>query len=431
MNTTAQTPPAAIMPGLREDAHGWQLEAVALDTLAARFGTPLHVYSLAALEKHFAEWKKALDGKNASICYAVKANSNLAILSVFARLGAGFDIVSGGELARVLAAGGEAGKTVFSGVGKTAAEIRTALKAGIACLNVESAAELGRIEAIAGELGVVAPVALRVNPDVDANTHPYISTGLRDNKFGIAIADAPALCKRIAHSPQLAMRGIACHIGSQLLDSAPLLDAARRLLALADALAADGITLEHIDLGGGLGIRYQQENPPPVADYLAPVLALFQARSERLVFEPGRALVGNAGLLLCTVQYIKPCASKNFVIVDAAMNDYLRPALYDGWTHVLAVRPSPAATRLQADIVGPVCESADFLARDRQINTAAGDILALLSTGAYGMSMSSNYNSRPRAAEVIVDGSKVHLARAREEISALFANEYCLPPPAK
>ena len=403
-----------------------RLEGLPLADIAARFGTPTYVYSKAALMAAFGAWQQALAGRRSLVCYAVKANSNLGILSVFARLGAGFDIVSGGELARVLAAGGRADKVVFSGVGKTRAEMRQALEAGIRCFNVESAAELAHLDAVAAELGTRAPVALRVNPDVDPKTHPYISTGLKGNKFGVAFADALALYRRAAALPNLRISGVACHIGSQLLDPAPMAEAAGKLRDLVDSLAAEGIPLAHIDLGGGLGIRYRDETPPAVADYLAPLLEVFAGRDEELCFEPGRSLVGNAGLLLTRIEYLKPGETKNFAIVDAAMNDLARPALYDAWHEVVEVCARPGTER-EYDVVGPICESGDFLARGRRLAVAEGDLLAILSAGAYGMTMSSNYNTRPRAAEVIVDGDGAHVVRARETVPELFALERTLP----
>ncbi|MCK2089686.1 diaminopimelate decarboxylase [Thauera aromatica] len=430
MNPPAPLPPTAARPSWpvptlhAHDGALW-LEGLALAELAARFGTPTYVYSKAALEAAFAGWQEALAGRRALVCYAVKANSNLGILSVFARLGAGFDIVSGGELARVLAAGGEAGKVVFSGVGKTRAEMRQALQAGIRCFNVESAAELERLDAVAGALGTRAPVALRVNPDVDPKTHPYISTGLKGNKFGVAFADAHALYRRAAALSNLRVTGVACHIGSQLLDPAPMAEAAHKVRGLVERLAADGIALDHVDLGGGLGIRYRDEAPPAVADYLAPLLEAFEGCTQELCFEPGRSLVGNAGLLLTRIEYLKPGETKNFAIVDAAMNDLARPALYDAWHEVVAVAPRATAAQ-RYEIVGPICESGDFLAHDRSLAVAEGDLLALLSAGAYGMTMSSNYNTRPRAAEVIVDGSSAHLVRARETVTELYAGEKAL-----
>ena len=426
MNAPAPRPASWPVPTLNAREGALWLEDLPLADIAARFGTPTYVYSKAALEAAFGAWQQALAGRRALVCYAVKANSNLGILSVFARLGAGFDIVSGGELARVLAAGGRADKVVFSGVGKTRAEMRQALEAGIRCFNVESAAELEHLNAVAGELGKQAQIALRVNPDVDPKTHPYISTGLKGNKFGVAFADALALYRRAAALPNLRISGVACHIGSQLLDPAPMAEAAQKLRDLVDRLATEGIVLEHIDLGGGLGIRYRDETPPAVADYLAPLLAVFEGRSEELCFEPGRSLVGNAGLLLTRIEYLKPGETKNFAIVDAAMNDLARPALYDAWHEVVEVNPHAGAA-VEYDIVGPICESGDFLARARTLAVTEGDLLAILSAGAYGMTMSSNYNTRPRAAEVIVDGDQAHAVRQRETVAELFAAERTLP----
>lgn len=427
MNAPASTlpdcAPVSPIPTLNMREGALWLEDSALEDIAERFGTPAYVYSRAALEGAFGAWQQALAGRRALVCYAVKANSNLGILSVFARLGAGFDIVSGGELARVLAAGGTADKVVFSGVGKTRAEMRQALEAGIRCFNVESAAELERLNAVAGELGKRAPIALRVNPDVDPKTHPYISTGLKGNKFGVAFADAPALYRRAAQLPNLHVSGVACHIGSQLLDPAPMAEAAHKLRGLVEQLAAEGIALDHIDLGGGLGIRYSDETPPAVATYLAPLLAVFADREEELCFEPGRSLVGNAGLLLTRIEYLKPGETKNFVIVDAAMNDLARPALYDAWHDVVEIRPRAGAAAAY-DVVGPICESGDFLARERTLAVAEGDLLAILSAGAYGMTMSSNYNTRPRAAEILVDGARTSVIRERETVAALFAGEH-------
>ena len=426
MNARAPRPASGPVPTLNAREGALWIEDLPLAEIAARFGTPTYVYSKAALEAAFGAWQQALAGRRALVCYAVKANSNLGILSVFARLGAGFDIVSGGELARVLAAGGRADKVVFSGVGKTRAEMRQALEAGIRCFNVESAPELAHLNAVAGELGEQAPIALRVNPDVDPKTHPYISTGLKGNKFGVAFADALALYRRAAALPNLRISGVACHIGSQLLDPAPMAEAAQKLRDLVDRLATEGIVLEHIDLGGGLGIRYRDETPPAVADYLAPLLAVFEGRSEELCFEPGRSLVGNAGLLLTRIEYLKPGETKNFAIVDAAMNDLARPALYDAWHEVVEVNPHAGAA-VEYDIVGPICESGDFLARARTLAVTEGDLLAILSAGAYGMTMSSNYNTRPRAAEVIVDGDQAHAVRQRETVAELFAAERTLP----
>jgi diaminopimelate decarboxylase len=414
------------MPTLARSPRGLLVEQVALADVAERFGTPVYVYSRAALTDAYDAYRRALGARRSLVCCSVKANSNLGVLSVFARLGAGFDIVSGGELARVLAAGGRADRVVFSGVGKSRAEMRQALEAGIRCFNVESATELERLNGIAAETGKTAPVALRVNPDVDPKTHPYISTGLKSNKFGVAFGDALALYRRAAALPHLRVCGIDCHIGSQLLDSAPMVEAARRMLDLVDRLAKEGIHLEHIDFGGGLGIRYRDEAPPTVDAYLAPLLKLFEDRPEELCFEPGRSLTGNAGLLLTRIEYLKPGEEKNFAIVDAAMNDLLRPSLYGGWHAVVELAARDVPKRM-LDVVGPICESGDFLARGRDLAVEEGDFLALLSAGAYGMSMSSNYNSRPRAAEVLVDGQEVHLVRARETVESLYALECPLP----
>jgi diaminopimelate decarboxylase len=401
-------------------------EGVALADIAQRHGTPAFVYSRAALSEALHAFRQALGARQAMVCYAVKANSSLALLDLFARQGAGFDIVSGGELARVLAAGGDPAKVVFSGVGKSEAEMRQALAAGIFCFNVESAAELDRLARVAGEMGRRAPIALRVNPDVDAKTHPYIATGLRSSKFGIAFDEARALYRRAAAMPQLSVQGVACHIGSQLLDPAPVREAAEKVLALTDALARDGIELAHIDLGGGLGIRYQDEVPPSPQQYLAPLLRMLDGRREKVLFEPGRALVGNGAVLLTRIEYLKHGVDKNFAIVDAAMNDLMRPALYDAWHEIVPVRlrAGQAATY---EIVGPVCESGDFLGHARRLAVEEGDLLAVRSAGAYAMSMSSNYNSRPRAVEVLVDGERAIEIRRRERIEELFAAEMRLP----
>jgi diaminopimelate decarboxylase len=398
------------------------IEDVALDTLAERFGTPLYVYSRQALESAYQDYVRAFADTPHLICYAVKANSSLAILNLFAGLGAGFDIVSGGELARVLAASGDPGKVVFSGVGKTTDEMRAALEAGILCFNVESVSELHRLDRVAGEAGKVAPVSFRVNPDVDPKTHPYISTGLKENKFGVPIADAPALYRLAATLPNLRITGIDCHIGSQLTDLSPLADAAERVLTLVDALAAEGITLHHIDLGGGVGIRYQDETPPDLAAYGRVLAERFAGRREKLLLEPGRSLVGNAGLLLTRVEYLKPGEDKNFAIVDAAMNDLMRPALYEAYHDIVAVdqRSAPAQ---RYDIVGPICETGDFLGFARDLAIEEGDLLALLSAGAYGMSMASNYNSRPRAAEILIDKNETHIIRDRETQASLMTGE--------
>ena len=401
-------------------------EEVPLPQIAAAHGTPCYVYSRAALQSRYDEFRQALAGRDALVCYAVKANSNLAILNLFARAGAGFDIVSGGDLARVIAAGGNPAKVVFSGVGKSTAEMRAALEAGILCFNVESAAELAALDETAGSLGRRAPISLRVNPDVDPKTHPYIATGLKSAKFGIPIGEALPLYRHARTLRNVDIRGIDCHIGSQLLDPAPAAEAAARLLGLVDALAAEGIALSHIDVGGGMGIRYGDEAAPGAAEYLAPLLAVLAGRRERLLIEPGRALVGNAGLLLTRIAYLKHGEEKNFAIVDAAMNDLMRPALYDAWHDILPVRQEGGAAAAY-EVVGPVCESGDFLGHARMLAVAQGDLLAVMSAGAYGMTMSSNYNTRPRAAEVVVDGKQVHLVREREHIAQLFAGERVLP----
>ena len=401
-------------------------EDLPLSDVAERFGTPCYVYSRAALTVAFNEYAQALAGHKALVCYAVKANSNLAILDLFARLGAGFDIVSGGELARVLAAGGEPGKVVFSGVGKRRDELEDALELGVRCFNVESASELDRLDEIARGHGVRAPIALRVNPDVDAKTHPYISTGLKTAKFGVAIDDALALYRRAATMPGIAVSGIANHIGSQLLDPQPAADAMAKLIELADKLAAEGIAIDHLDLGGGKGIRYRDEVALSTADYLAPMLKVLAGRREQLTVEPGRSLVGNAGILLTRVEVLKHGSERNFAVVDAAMNDLPRPALYAAWHDIVPVAASQAPIATY-DVVGPICESGDFLGRGRDLAVAEGDLLAILSAGAYGMAMSSNYNSRPRAAEVMVDGETPHLIRRREEVTELFAGEQLLP----
>jgi diaminopimelate decarboxylase len=401
-------------------------EEVPLAEIAARYGTPCFVYSRAAIESAFQRFDSAFGKREHLVCYAVKANSNLAVLNILARLGSGFDVVSGGELLRVIAAGGNAASVVFSGVGKSEAEIRQALDLGIRCFNVESASELDRLDAVAGRLGMRAPVSLRVNPDVDAKTHPYISTGLRENKFGIAFDDVPALYRHAASRSHISVRGIDLHIGSQIEGLAPHVESAEKALALVDRLAADGIHLEHIDFGGGLGIRYRDEETVDPYEYALAILRLVGKRPLQLIFEPGRSLVGNAGVLLTRVEYLKPGTARNFAIVDAAMNDLLRPALYDAWHGVCAVRARRTPSRVW-QIVGPVCESADFLARDRDLALEEGDLLAILSAGAYAMSMSSNYNSRPRAAEVVVDGKSAHLVRQRETPEELFKRESLLP----
>jgi diaminopimelate decarboxylase len=399
-------------------------EQVSLDEIARRFGTPCYVYSRAAIETAYREFAAALRGRDALVCYSVKANSNLAVLALLARLGAGFDIVSGGELARVLAAGGDPRKTLFSGVGKREDEVELALKSDIGCLNVESEAELARVAAVARRLGKRAPIALRVNPDIDARTHPYISTGLRETKFGVAYDEAEALYRRAAAMAEIEVTGVGCHIGSQLISAAPYVDAAGRIAALADRLARAGIALKHIDIGGGIGIRYRDEKPESIGAFLDGALGMLAGRKEKLVVDPGRSLVGNAGLLLARIEHVKPGAGKNFVIVDAAMNDLIRPALYGAWHEVRPVREAESAQAGAVyDVVGPVCESGDFLAKERRLSPREGDLLALMSAGAYGMVMSSNYNSRPRPAEVLVTGSEAHLVRSRETVEHLFALE--------
>jgi len=412
------------------------VEQVSLADIAAQFATPCYVYSRAALTEGFREFTDALQGREHLICFAVKSNSNLAVLNVLARLGAGFDIVSGGELQRVLAAGGDARKVVFSGVGKTVAEMRMALDAGILCFNVESAAELDRLNIVAGSMGKTAAISLRVNPDVDAKTHPYISTGLKQNKFGVAYTEAIALYRKAAGLSNLHITGMDCHIGSQLTDTSPFIAAVEKVLVLVDALAAEGIVLEHLDLGGGLGICYEDETPPAISDYIAALLGALKGRTQKLILEPGRVLVGNAGVLLTRVEYIKPGEEKNFAIVDAAMNDLMRPALYDAYHAILPVVNAPHPNPLPPvgegtiekntsiyEIVGPICETGDFIGHNRELSIEPGSLLAVKSAGAYGMTMSSNYNTRPRAAEVMVDGSDVHLVRERETVQQLIAGE--------
>jgi len=401
-------------------------EDVPLARIAADVGTPCYVYSRAAIETAWRAFDTAFGARPHLVCYAVKANPNLGVLSLLARLGSGFDIVSGGELARVQAAGGDCRKVVFSGVGKTAAEIDAGIKADILCFNVESRGELVRLSQRAQAAGREARVSLRVNPDVDAKTHPYIATGLKENKFGVPFADARALYREARTLPGLRVTGIDCHIGSQLTELEPFVAAVQKTLALADEVADDSGPLEHIDIGGGLGIRYRDETPPDVRRYVRALTDAFGARPETILVEPGRALVGNAGLLLTRVEYLKHGADREFAVVDAAMNDLTRPALYDAWHEIVPVRPREGVRR-RYEIVGPVCESGDFLGRDRALVLADGDLLAVLSAGAYGMSMSSNYNTRPRAAEVIVDGAAVHLVRARETIAQLLADERTLP----
>lgn len=409
--------------------HGGRLyaEEVPLEEIAGRFGTPCYVYARATLERHWRVFDSALDGQPHLVCYAVKANSSLAVLQVLARLGSGFDIVSVGELQRVLAAGGDPARIVFSGVGKRADEMRAALQAGIRCFNVESDAELHRLNQVAGSLGRIAPVSLRVNPDVDARTHPYISTGLRDNKFGVDVNTALDTYRTAAELPNIAITGIDCHIGSQLTTIAPFVDALARVLELVDRLAQEGITLRHIDLGGGLGIAYKPGDRPPLPDaYIKSLLNALSGRALELLVEPGRAIVGNAGVILTRVEYLKHTAHRNFAIVDAAMNDLQRPALYDAWHEIVPLQPRTGSA-LVYDIVGPVCETGDFLGRNRVFNLAEGDLLAIRSAGAYGFSMSSNYNTRPRAAEIMVDGTQAWVIRERETVADLYRDEHLLP----
>ncbi len=402
-------------------------EQLPLDELAEQYGTPAYVYSRATIERHWLAFDAALSGVDHLVCYAVKANSNLAVLNLMARLGSGFDIVSGGELERVAAAGGDPARVVFSGVGKKAEEIQRALELGIHCFNVESESELERINAVAEMMGVSAPVSLRVNPDVDAKTHPYISTGLKENKFGIAISDAPGVYARAAEMSNLNVIGVDCHIGSQLTEVKPFVDALERVLQLIDQLNDQGIALSHIDLGGGLGITYNDETPPLPGDYAAPLLDKLAGRDLKVIIEPGRAIVGNAGVLLTRVEYLKHNEDKNFAIIDAAMNDLMRPALYQSWMKIIPVEPRDDVTPQHYDVVGPICETGDFLGKDRELALKEGDLLAVRSAGAYGFTMSSNYNSRPRAVELMADGDKVHVIRERETFAQLIAGEKVLP----
>jgi diaminopimelate decarboxylase len=405
-------------------------EGVALPAVAERFGTPCYIYSAATIRRHYRVFDEALAGIDHDICYAVKANGNLGVLGLLADLGSGFDIVSVGELERVITAGGDPARVVFSGVGKRVDEIERALEVGIACFNIESEAELERIDAVARRMGVRAPISLRVNPDVDAQTHPYIATGLKENKFGVDIDRAEALYARAAGMDGLAIRGVDCHIGSQLTNLAPFRDAVERVLALIDRLADQGIEIRHLDVGGGLGIRYRDEEPPSPAAYAENIRDLVAGRDLKLVFEPGRVLVGNAGVLLTRVELLKPGAKrddKHFAIVDAAMNDLLRPALYDGWHAIVPVAENSDAMARNWEIVGPICETGDFLGHDRELALAANDLLAVRTAGAYGFAMASTYNARPRPAEVMVDGDTVHEVRARETIADLMRGEQRLP----
>ena len=404
-------------------------EEVPLSVIAERVGTPCYVYSRATLERHYRVFDEAFGDWPHHICFAVKANGNLAVLQVLERLGAGFDIVSGGELARVLAAGGRASDVVFSGVGKSSDEIAKALTAGVRILSIEPGEELERVNAVALSLGHKAPIGIRINPDVDPNTHPYIATGLRENKFGVPAADAPALYRKANAMAGIEVVGIGCHIGSQLTEVAPFCDAVERVLDVVDILAQDDIVLSHLDLGGGVGIRYSDETPPDPKDYVQAILAILKRRNCDLAvtLEPGRAIAGNAGVLLSSVEYIKSGPEKDFVIVDAAMNDLLRPALYQAWHEVVRADRGPDRKMLTCDVVGPVCETGDFIARDRQLAVAPGDLVAVRSVGAYGFVMASNYNTRPRPAEVMVDGDQLHVVREREQTADLFSAETLLP----
>ncbi|MCX8773263.1 diaminopimelate decarboxylase [Vibrio parahaemolyticus] len=410
----------------QDDGQLWA-EDVPLQALAEQYGTPLYVYSRATLERHWKAFDSAVGQHPHLVCYAVKANSNLGVLNALARLGSGFDIVSGGELERVIAAGGDAKKVVFSGVGKTPAEMKRALELGIKCFNVESEPELERLNKVAGELSVIAPISLRINPDVDAKTHPYISTGLRDNKFGIAFDRAPEVYQFAQSLPNLNVQGIDCHIGSQLTSIDPFIDATDRLLALIDDLKAQGINIRHLDVGGGLGVVYRDELPPQPSDYAKALLGRLENHQDlELIFEPGRAIAANAGILLTRVEFLKHTEHKNFAIIDAAMNDLMRPALYQAWQDIVPVSPRNGEPQTY-DLVGPICETGDFLGKDRALVLQEGDLLAVRSAGAYGFVMSSNYNTRTRAAEVMVDGNQSHLVRQREELTSLWQLEQILP----
>ena len=402
-------------------------EQVPLSRIAEDCGTPCYVYSRATIERHWRAFDSALGAHPHLVCYAVKANSNLAVLNVMARLGSGFDIVSAGELERVLRAGGDPARVVFSGVGKRADEMRRALEVGIKCFNVESEGELERLNQVAAGVGVRAPVSLRVNPDVDAQTHPYISTGLRENKFGIDINDALRVYQRAQALSHIDICGVDCHIGSQLTQLTPFIDALERVLLLVDALAERGIVIDHLDVGGGLGIRYDQESPPEPGEYATALRNAWAGRDLEILLEPGRAIVGNGGVLLTRVEYLKCTAHKNFAVVDGAMNDLLRPALYNAWQEIVPVEQRFTGQCRSYDVVGPVCETGDFLGKARELNIEPGDVLAVRGAGAYGFTMSSNYNSRPRPAEVMVDGTEVHVVRRRESVESLYAGEELLP----
>ena len=410
----------------KDDGQLWA-EELPVAQLAEQYGTPLYVYSRATLERHWYAFDSSVGEQPHLVCYAVKANSNIGVLNALARLGSGFDIVSQGELERVVAAGGDPTKVVFSGVGKTAVEMRRALELKIKCFNVESEPELERLNAVAAEMGVVAPISLRINPDVDAKTHPYISTGLRDNKFGIAFDRAPEVYKFAQTLSNLDIQGIDCHIGSQLTDITPFIDATDRLLALIDDLKAQGVNIRHLDVGGGLGVVYRDELPPQPSEYATALLSRLVGREDlELIFEPGRAIAANAGILVTKVEFLKHTEHKNFAIIDAAMNDLMRPALYQAWQDIVPVAPREGEAQ-SYDLVGPICETGDFLGKDRDLVLEADDLLAVRSSGAYGFVMSSNYNTRTRAAEIMVDGDQVHLVRKREELSSLWELESILP----
>jgi diaminopimelate decarboxylase len=403
-------------------------EAVPVAQIAEQYGTPCYIYSRATLERHWHAFNDAFGSQAHLVCYSVKANSNLAVLNLFARLGSGFDIVSGGELERVLKAGGDASKVVFSGLGKTVAEIKRALEVGIRCFNVESEAELERIQSVAQQVGKVANISLRVNPDVDAQTHPYISTGLKENKFGIDISRAEAIYSKAAQLSHLNVTGIDCHIGSQLLTLSPFKDALQRVLALAERLQTHGIQIKHLDIGGGLGVRYRDDQQAPLpAEYMAELFNDTRLKQYEIFVEPGRAIAANAGILVTKVEFLKPSDYKNFAIVDAAMNDLIRPALYSAWQEIIPVTPRTTGEALTYDVVGPVCETGDFLGKERDLNIQAGDLLAVRSAGAYGFVMASNYNTRPRVAELMVDGEQVYVVRQRETLDDLIKGESVLP----
>ncbi len=402
-------------------------EDIAVQDIIYKYGSPCYIYSRATIERHWQTFDQAFGSHAHLICYAVKANSNIALLNILARLGSGFDIVSLGELMRVIKAGGDPKKVVFSGIGKREDEILSALKLGIRCFNIEVSGELDRINQIAQQLNVIAPVSFRVNPDVDAKTHPYISTGLKENKFGIDINQALAEYRRAASMSNIKVVGIDCHIGSQLTETRPFLDALDKIVDLVKTLANEGIHLHHLDLGGGLGIRYNKETPPEPAEYIKEILERLGDTDFEILLEPGRAIVGNAGILVTQVEYLKPTEHKNFAIVDAAMNDLVRPSLYNAWQEIIPVSLISTAIEKEWDIVGPICETGDFLGKQRLLKLSAGDCLAIRSSGAYGFTMSSNYNSRPKVAEIMVDGSQTHLIRERETIDQLWTGEHLLP----